>query len=140
MPDTVLTTPGADWLAPTAREPIRQVVRLPGSKSMTARALVLAAISVGSSTLRHPLRARDTELMVAGLRALGAQVSTVEDSIWVVRPKPLSGPARIDVGLAGTVMRFLPPVAGLAHGTVHFDGDPVARRRPLAPLLGALVP
>ena len=138
MPDTALTTPGADWLAPTARSPIHQVVRLPGSKSMTARALVLAAISVGSSTLRHPLRARDTELMAAGLRALGTQVSTVEDAIWVVRPRPLAGPAHIDVGLAGTVMRFLPPVAGLAQGTVHFDGDPVARRRPLAPLLGAL--
>jgi 3-phosphoshikimate 1-carboxyvinyltransferase len=133
-----LTTPGADWIAPTAHAPIRQTVRLPGSKSMTARALVLAALSVGSSTLRHPLRARDTELMAAGLRAMGTQVSTVEDEIWVVRPRPLVGPARVDVGLAGTVMRFLPPVAGLAAGTVHFDGDPVARRRPLAPLLRAL--
>jgi len=68
VPDTALTAPGANWLAPTAHAPIRQVVRLPGSKSMTARALVLAAVSVGSSTLRHPLRARDTELMAAGLR------------------------------------------------------------------------
>jgi 3-phosphoshikimate 1-carboxyvinyltransferase len=126
------------WPAPTARRPVDGVVRLPGSKSMTARALVLAAMSVGSSTLRHPLRARDTELMAAGLRAMGTQVSTVEDDLWVVRPRPLKGPAQVDVGLAGTVMRFLPPVAGLADGIVSFDGDPQARQRPLAPLLRAL--
>jgi 3-phosphoshikimate 1-carboxyvinyltransferase len=113
-------------------------VRLPGSKSMTARALVLAAASVGSSTLRYPLHARDTALMAAGLRAMGTQVSTVEDDLWVVRPRPLHGPASIDVGLAGTVMRFLPPLAGLADGRVSFDGDPQARTRPLAPLLKAL--
>jgi 3-phosphoshikimate 1-carboxyvinyltransferase len=105
---------------------------------MTARALVLAAASVGSSTLRYPLRARDTELMAAGLRGMGTQVSTVEDDQWVVRPRPLKGPAHIDVGLAGTVMRFLPPVAGLANGEVFFDGDPWARKRPLTPLLKAL--
>jgi len=105
---------------------------------MTARALVLAAVSVDSSTLRHPLRARDTELMASGLRAMGTQVSTVEDDLWVVRPRPLRGSAHVDVGLAGTVMRFLPPLAGLADGTVTFDGDPRARERPLAPLLKAL--
>ena len=130
--------PVAPWAAPTAGRPVHGTVRLPGSKSMTARALVLAAVSVGSSTLRHPLRARDTELMAAGLRAMGAQVSTVDDELWVVRPRPLHGPAHVDVGLAGTVMRFLPPVAGLADGTVTFDGDPRSRERPLAPLLRAL--
>ncbi len=105
---------------------------------MTARALVLAAVSVGSSTLRNPLRARDTALMASGLRAMGIQVSTVEDDLWVVRARPLRGSAHIDVGLAGTVMRFLPPVAALADGTVTFDGDARARERPLAPLLRAL--
>jgi 3-phosphoshikimate 1-carboxyvinyltransferase len=105
---------------------------------MTARALVLAAASIGSSTVRHPLRARDTELMAAGLRAMGTLVSTVDDDMWVVRPRPLVGPATVDVGLAGTVMRFLPPLAGLADGRVSFDGDPHARKRPLAPLLNAL--
>ena len=95
---------------------------------MTARALVLAALSEGPSTLRAPLRARDTELMAAGLRALGPHVSTQDDTRWVVRPGPLRGPAHVDVGLAGTVMRFLPPVAGLADGPVTFDGDP--RRAP----------
>jgi 3-phosphoshikimate 1-carboxyvinyltransferase len=105
---------------------------------MTARALVLAAVSSGPSTLHHPLRARDTELMAAGLRALGTHVSTVDDDRWVVRPRPLAGPAQVDVGLAGTVMRFLPPVAGLSDGPVTFDGDPRARARPLGPLVGAL--
>jgi 3-phosphoshikimate 1-carboxyvinyltransferase len=105
---------------------------------MTARALVLAALSERPSTLLAPLRARDTELMARGLRALGVHVSTMDDRRWVVRPQPLHGPAEVDVGLAGTVMRFLPPVAGLATGPVSFDGDPGARRRPLAPLVEAL--
>nr|WP_205863672.1 3-phosphoshikimate 1-carboxyvinyltransferase [Planosporangium mesophilum] len=105
---------------------------------MTARALVLAAVSAGSSTLRAPLRARDTMLMAAGLQAMGATVSTGDDDLWVVRPRPMHGPAKADVGLAGTVMRFLPPVAGLAEGPVTFDGDPRARQRPMAPLIDAL--
>jgi 3-phosphoshikimate 1-carboxyvinyltransferase len=105
---------------------------------MTNRALVLGAVAAGPSTVRAPLRARDTELMAAGLRAMGAQVSTLDDEQWVVRPHTLRGPAHVDVGLAGTVMRFLPPVAGLADGPVTFDGDPHARARPLGPLLGGL--
>ncbi len=117
---------------------MRASVRLPGSKSMTARALVLAAISPGPGTLRDPLRARDTDLMADGLRALGTDISTVDDHRWTVRPRALRGPAHVDVGLAGTVMRFLPPVAALAHGPVTFDGDERARERPLAPLLHAL--
>jgi 3-phosphoshikimate 1-carboxyvinyltransferase len=132
------TLPETGWPAPTAAGAVRARVRLPGSKSMTNRALVLAALSIGSSTLRHPLRARDTELMAAGLRAMGTQVSTVEDNLWVVRPRPLRGPAHVGVGLAGTVMRFLPPLAALADGAVTFDGDARARERPLAPLVGAL--
>nr|WP_245563548.1 3-phosphoshikimate 1-carboxyvinyltransferase [Longispora albida] len=126
------------WTAPLATGPIHGAVRLPGSKSMTARALVLAATSLDTSTLRRPLRARDTELMATGLRALGAQVSTDDDELWTVRPRPPRGPAHIDVGLAGTVMRFLPPVAALAEGDITFDGDPRARQRPLKPLLDAL--
>ncbi len=126
------------WTAPRATGPVSATVRLPGSKSMTARALVLAAIATGPSTLHHPLRARDTELMAAALRALGTQVSTAQEARWVARPRPLAGPAHVDVGLAGTVMRFLPAVAGLAAGPVTFDGDPRARARPLGPLVGAL--
>jgi 3-phosphoshikimate 1-carboxyvinyltransferase len=105
---------------------------------MTNRALVLGALSAGSSTLRAPLRARDSELMAAGLRAMGTHVSTADDNLWTLRSRALTGPALVDVGLAGTVMRFLPPVAALADGTVTFDGDPGARKRPMAPLLGAL--
>jgi 3-phosphoshikimate 1-carboxyvinyltransferase len=105
---------------------------------MTARALVLSAVSAGPSTIGYPLRARDTELMAAGLRAMGGHVTTADDERWVVRPRPLAGPAAVDVGLAGTVMRFMPPIAALADGPVAFDGDPYARRRPLGPLVEAL--
>ncbi|WP_239125498.1 3-phosphoshikimate 1-carboxyvinyltransferase [Catellatospora bangladeshensis] len=133
-----MSRPLVPWTAPTAVDAVDAVVRLPGSKSMTARALVLSALGLGPSTLLAPLRARDTELMAAGLRALGSHVSTSDDERWEVRPRPLAGPAHIDVGLAGTVMRFLPPVAALANGPVTFDGDPRARQRPLGPLLKAL--
>lgn len=126
------------WPAPTATSPARGTVRLPGSKSMTARALVLAALADGPSTLHSPLHARDTDLMAAGLRALGGYVSTHDPHRWVVRPQRMRGPAHVDVGLSGTVMRFLLAVAGLAEGTVTFDGDPHARQRPLRPLVDAL--
>lgn len=126
------------WPAPHATTGITATVRLPGSKSMHARALVLSAIGDGPSTLRAPLRARDTELMAAGLRAMGVHVSTADEDQWVIRPRPLAGPAHVDVGLAGTVMRFMPPLAALADGPVTFDGDPQARKRPLGALLRAL--
>lgn len=113
-------------------------LRLPGSKSMTNRALVLSALAAGPSTLSLPLRARDTELMAAALRAMGAHVSIADDDRWLVRPHRLFGPAQVDVGLAGTIMRFVPPVAGLADGQVTLDGDPSARTRPLGPLIEAL--
>lgn len=133
MSATALPT-ARPWLAPTAQTAVRGRVTLPGSKSMMSRALVLAAIASGPSAVRRPLRARDSELMAAGLRAMGV---SIEDD-WTVRPAPLRGPAHIDVGLAGTVARFLPPVAALADGTVTFDGDPRVRERPMAPLLAAL--
>jgi 3-phosphoshikimate 1-carboxyvinyltransferase len=126
------------WLAPTASGPVSAEVRLPGSKSMTARALVLAALADSPGEIERPLRARDTRLMAAGLQALGVGVDTSAEERWPVTPGPLRGPARVDVGLAGTIMRFLPPVAGLAQGTVEFDGDPHARNRPLRPIIEAL--
>nr|WP_306839542.1 3-phosphoshikimate 1-carboxyvinyltransferase [Catenuloplanes nepalensis] len=126
------------WRAPVAAGPVDAVVHLPGSKSVTNRALVLGALATGPSTLSSPLLARDSALMVAGLRALGTHVSTAADDRWVVRPGPLHAAGHIDVGLAGTVMRFLPPVAGLAAGPATFDGDALARRRPLGPLIDAL--
>jgi 3-phosphoshikimate 1-carboxyvinyltransferase len=125
------------WPAPVAAGPIDTVVSLPGSKSMTNRALALAGLASGASTIRGILHARDTSLMIDALRALG--VSVVEDDRSMrVTPGPLSGPAHIDCGLAGTVMRFVPPVAALAHGEVAFDGDPRARERPMQTLLQAL--
>jgi 3-phosphoshikimate 1-carboxyvinyltransferase len=126
------------WTAPTAAGPLATTIRLPGSKSMTARALVLSALADGPSRVFRPLRARDTTLMAAGLGALGVAIDTARDEFWPVEPGPLRGPARIDVGLAGTIMRFAPPVAALADGTVTFDGDPHARNRPLRPIIDAL--
>jgi len=130
--------PVTEWIAPTAAGPVSSTLRLPGSKSMTARALVLSALADGPSEIVRPLRARDTTLMAAGLRALGVGVDTESDERWAVEPGPLRGPAQIDVGLAGTIMRFAPPVAALAEGTVTFDGDPHARNRPLRPIIEAL--
>ncbi len=112
-------------------------MRLPGSKSLTNRVLLLAALSDGPSTLTGPLRARDTTLMADGLRSLGVGVESVGDD-WRVVPRALRGPAVVDCGLAGTVMRFLPPVAALAHGRVDFDGDPRARERPMGEVVTAL--
>ncbi|WP_428963707.1 3-phosphoshikimate 1-carboxyvinyltransferase [Micromonospora fluostatini] len=138
MGNPTVTRPPQPWTAPTATEPVTASVRLPGSKSLTARALVLSALATGPSTLAGPLRARDTELMAGALRALGTHVSTSDDERWLVRAHRLVGPAHVDVGLAGTVLRFVPPIAGLAEGRITFDGDPQARRRPLGPLIGAL--
>jgi 3-phosphoshikimate 1-carboxyvinyltransferase len=126
------------WPAPFAESPVCATVAVPGSKSMTNRALVLAALAQTPTTIRRPLRSRDTALMADGLRALGATITDV-GADWRVEPGPLSGPADIDVGLAGTVMRFLPPISTLAAGDVHFDGDEAARHRPLQPVLDGLI-
>jgi 3-phosphoshikimate 1-carboxyvinyltransferase len=125
------------WTTPHRATPVDAVVTLPGSKSITARALILAALADGPGRLVRPLRARDTELMAAGLRALGVRIED-QGTDWVVTPEPLRGPADVDAGLAGTVLRFLPPVAALATGPVRVDGDPRLRDRPNAGLLTAL--
>jgi 3-phosphoshikimate 1-carboxyvinyltransferase len=125
------------WPAPIAPGPVRATVNIPGSKSVTNRALILAAIATAPTTLHGPLRSRDTTLMVAGLRALGVTIDDGSEH-WVITPGRLAGPATIDVGNAGTVMRFLLPVAALADGDVHFDGDPRARERPLKPVVEGL--
>lgn len=127
----------ADWPAPTAPEPVCARVELPGSKSLTNRALILAALADGPSTVRRALRSRDTELMARALSSLGATVDAVADD-WRVTPGALTGDVRVDCGLAGTVMRFVPPVAALATGDVAFDGDPHARTRPMGEVLAAL--
>ncbi|MCH8628260.1 3-phosphoshikimate 1-carboxyvinyltransferase [Arsenicicoccus piscis] len=118
-------------------------VALPGSKSLTNRLLVIAALANDVSRLRRPLRSRDTLLMAEAMRSLGAEITDhpthdPDTPDWVVRPAPLRGPTTIDCGLAGTVMRFVPAVATLAAGPVTFDGDPHARTRPVGPVLEAL--
>ncbi len=125
------------WAVPHARGPVRAEVSLPGSKSLTNRALVLAALADGPSVVRRALRSRDTELMASALRTLGVDVDTGSDD-WHVRPGPLTGGTPIDCGLAGTVSRFVPPVAALASGPVAFDGDPHMRTRPMGEILSAL--
>ena len=140
--------PPRTWSAPVPDGPLDAVVDLPGSKSLTARALLLAAVAKDPTTLTGVLRARDTELMLAALAALGARFEEFGADPACLRvtpaPTPLhveagaDGAGRVDVGLAGTVMRFVPPLAALADAPVLFDGDAAARARPLGPLLDAL--
>jgi 3-phosphoshikimate 1-carboxyvinyltransferase len=159
--------PGGDgpphWPAPAAAGPVDVHLALPGSKSMTNRALVLAALADGPGVIVNPLRARDTLLMARALTALGAAVDPdvvtaasppagleggaarqapgavpVRQERWRVIPGQPAGDARVDVGNAGTVMRFVPPVAALTAVAVEFHGDPRASQRPVAPILAAL--
>jgi 3-phosphoshikimate 1-carboxyvinyltransferase len=127
------------WQVPTAAGPVRAAVRLPGSKSITNRALILSALSGSGSVIHRPLRSRDTALASAALRSLGAEIHDSDTSVTVSPGSPAPGSViRVDVGNAGTVMRFLPAVAALTAATVEFDGDPRARQRPVGVLLGAL--
>lgn len=128
------------WAAPGAPGPITGTLVVPGSKSLTNRHLLLAALADEPTTLHRPLVSRDSELMLGAVRALGVRVERAEgDRTWVLTPpEQLRGNTSIDCGLAGTVLRFVPPVAALAAGPVHFDGDERARTRPVAPLLEAL--
>ncbi len=173
-----------DWHAPAAAGPVRARVRPPGSKSVTNRALVLAALAGGPTMITNPLRARDTLLMAAALRALGSVIEDTgadagsgreadagsgreadsgggreaedrgehddgddgsgragrgqESVAWQVTPGRPGGAATVDVGNAGTVLRFVPPAAALARADVEFRGDDRAAQRPVGPLLAAL--
>ncbi|MBM3742936.1 MAG: 3-phosphoshikimate 1-carboxyvinyltransferase [Actinobacteria bacterium] len=132
----------SDWQAPfRGDKPISATLTIPGSKSATNRALVLAALAQTPSTLIRPLHSRDTELMIKALKALGTEISITtsgSDATIQVNPKKLMGPASIDVGNAGTVMRFILPIAALAQGLIHFDGDARSHERPVGPLIKAL--
>ena len=137
----------SNWSAPfrsgltAASKPISATVTIPGSKSATNRALILAALATTPSRIRKPLSSRDTDLMVKGLQSLGCkieQIKTDQGFDYQVIPGKLTGPTQIDVGNAGTVMRFLPPIAALATGLIHFDGDERSHQRPIAPVLSAL--
>lgn len=131
------------WPAPVASGAVDATVTVPGSKSVTNRALVLASLAAEPGWLRRPLRSRDTLLMAEALRALGVGIEEGvgpdgSGEAWRVIPAGLHGPATVDVGNAGTVMRFLPPVAALADGPVRFDGDPRSYERPLHGVIDAL--
>jgi 3-phosphoshikimate 1-carboxyvinyltransferase len=126
------------WQIPSAQGPVRTRLRLPGSKSITNRALVLAALSDSPSVIRGPLRARDTTLAVAALRAMGCAIDEFPEHLVVLPGPPDVAEVAVDVGNAGTVMRFLPAVAALTPAAVSFDGDPRARERPVGMLLRAL--
>ncbi|GMA36555.1 hypothetical protein GCM10025876_27590 [Demequina litorisediminis] len=131
------TGPGQVWPAPAATGPLDATVEVPGSKSLTNRFLVLAAMADAPVTIRGGLTSRDSELMIAALRALGQEVDDSGEA-WAVTPGPVRGGVDVFCGLAGTVMRFVPPLVLLADGPVSFDGDPEARVRPMGPLLDAL--
>ena len=117
------------WTAPSGR-PFKAKVALPGSKSLTNRELLLSAIADSPTLLIAPLVSRDSQLMIAALESLGTEFQW-QGSDLLVTPGALRGGASIDCGLAGTVMRFVPPLALLVDGVVHFDGDEGARRRPM---------
>ncbi|MFV0494028.1 3-phosphoshikimate 1-carboxyvinyltransferase [Mycobacterium sp.] len=130
------------WPAPSAPSPVHATVTVPGSKSQTNRALVLAALAAaqgrGTSTISGALRSRDTDLMIGALNTLGLRVAGAGSELTVsgcIAPDP---GARVDCGLAGTVLRFVPPLAALGAVGVVFDGDEQARARPITPLLDAL--
>jgi 3-phosphoshikimate 1-carboxyvinyltransferase len=125
---------------------VQASIRLPGSKSITNRALILAALADGPTTIAGPLRARDTGLMAGAVTALGASIddsggTTRADSghpTWTVTPGRASGAVAIDVGNAGTVLRFVPPAAAVVSADVEFSGDPRAAQRPVGQLLAGL--
>ncbi|MCU4746772.1 3-phosphoshikimate 1-carboxyvinyltransferase [Streptomyces sp. G-5] len=141
------------WPAPLASGAVEATVTVPGSKSVTNRALILASLAADPSWVRRPLRSRDTLLMAEALRSLGIGIEeTITSSSssavtgtpaaggesWRIIPATPQAPATVDVGNAGTVMRFLPPLATLAEGPVRFDGDSRSHERPLHGVIDAL--
>ena len=130
------------WPAPVASAPVDARVTVPGSKSQTNRTLVLAALAAaqgaGASRISGALRSRDTDLMIGALQSLGLRVDGDGTELTVDGTLDPGAQATVDCGLAGTVLRFVPPLAALSTATVRFDGDEQARARPIAPLLQAL--
>lgn len=125
------------WAAPLAKSAISAQISIPGSKSLTNRELVLSALASGPSEILNPLDSRDSNLMIQALKQLGSEIESTPNSLRIT-PKPISGSAQIDCGLAGTVMRFVPPVAALGKGEISFDGDVAARSRPMKTTVDSL--
>lgn len=131
--------PEDPWPAPTAAGPVHASITVPGSKSLANRALILASLADGPSTITGlPLGARDIDLMGAALASLGAGIEVLDRTTAAVTPAAGDGNTTVDCGLAGTVMRFVPVCAALRRGRVTFDGDPRARERPMAQVIDAL--
>lgn len=131
---------GEVWDAPTADAALDTTVDVPGSKSLTNRFLVLAALADAPVRITGGLRSSDSDHMIGALRALGIGVDDSGPQ-WTVTPAPIRGGTHIECGLAGTVMRFVPPMVLLADpaaGPVTFDAAASAKSRPMAPLLDAL--
>ncbi|WP_129658921.1 3-phosphoshikimate 1-carboxyvinyltransferase [Rothia halotolerans] len=147
---TAVPPPPADaaedlWPAPVHEPsvPLDARVRVPGSKSLTNRHLLLAAIADGPSVLTGALESRDSRLMMEALGLLGASFEAEGERLRVSPIAPgrgaaSSGPLEIRTGLAGTVMRFLPPLVAALGVEARFDGDPSARRRPMGPVIEAV--
>ena len=153
MSDAAVQISPGDWpapLAPASSEAAGKnaLVHIPGSKSLTNRYLLLAALADSPSYLRAPLHSRDSALMIEALRQLGAGIELVPTNSPFgpdvkVTPLNFAQPGStqavsIECGLAGTVMRFVPALAALLPGEFAFDGDPHARQRPMGPVLEGL--
>lgn len=141
---TMTPNPGEAWPAPFTNTPVAATVALPGSKSLTNRHVVLAALSETPSRLTGVLVSRDTDLMIAALSALGATFRRVDNDPTILDVDPIhlgdtTGPITVDSGLAGTVMRFIPGVAAGTRATVVVDGDEQSYARPMAPVIDGLV-
>ena len=126
------------WSAPVAHAPLDAAIALPGSKSLNNRELVLSALASEPTLLTDTLKSRDSALMIVALRSLGTEIIENPDGSILVTPHAFTSDARIDCGLAGTVMRFVPPAALLAAGDIQFDGDEAARRRPMHTTIDSL--
>jgi 3-phosphoshikimate 1-carboxyvinyltransferase len=125
------------WEVPPGSGPVHSTIPLPGSKSITNRALIIAALADGPTTITGPLQARDTDLMADAIAALGASVRRDADA-WTLTPGWTGETASVYVGNAGTVLRFVPPLAALAKADVRFSGDPRASERPVGQILSGL--
>ncbi len=131
------------YLAPTAAEPVRATLTIPGSKSLTSRELILAAIADGPGTLIAPLHSDDSRRMIEALRMLGVRIEETPGespfgSDLRVNPAALTGGVTIDCGQAGTVMRFIAPLAGLASEDVVITAHETALHRPMGATIAAL--
>ncbi|KQR38790.1 3-phosphoshikimate 1-carboxyvinyltransferase [Microbacterium sp. Leaf159] len=131
------------YVAPSTTDAVHATVTIPGSKSLTNRELIIAAIADGPGRLIAPLHSDDSRRMVDALRALGVGIEEVEGDgefgpDLVITPAKLVGGTTVDCGQAGTVMRFIAPLAGLAQHDVHITAHETALHRPMGGLISAL--